>query len=150
MSAGAIELSWGRGGVGPHTLGGSEVNHVAVALEHVDLLNRLDGLDVELLERLLQLLVVGAGPGGRALHLSAGGALASDPRGGTELLEALLDVGHCRFDVCVCVCFVLKKRKKERLVCSVGRDGRVEKKVVFRRVGWWSPGCEVQRLFVSC
>lgn len=78
-----------------HTLGGSEVNHVAIALEHVDLLNSLDGLHVELLERLLQLLVVGAGPGGRALHLSAGSALSSDPCGSTELLEAFLNVGHC-------------------------------------------------------
>lgn len=80
--------------VGPHTLGGGEVNHVAVALEHVDLLDGLDGLDVELLQGLLELLVVGAGPGGRTLHLSAGSALSSDPCGSTELLEALLNVGH--------------------------------------------------------
>lgn len=80
--------------MGPHTLGGGEVNNVAVALEHVDLLDGLDGLDVELLEGLLELLVVGAGPGGSALHLSAGSALSSDPCGSTELLEALLNVGH--------------------------------------------------------
>ena len=53
------------------------MDDVAVALEHVDLLNGLDGLDVELLERLLQLLVVAGGPRGRALHLPPGGALAT-------------------------------------------------------------------------
>ena len=37
------------------------MNHVSVFLEHVDLLNRLDRLDVEFLKRGLQLLVVGAG-----------------------------------------------------------------------------------------
>lgn len=35
------------------------MNDVAVALEHVDLLNCLDRLNIELLERCLQLLVVG-------------------------------------------------------------------------------------------
>jgi hypothetical protein len=34
------------------------VDDVSVSLEHVDLLNSLDGLDIELLERCLQLLVV--------------------------------------------------------------------------------------------
>ena len=37
------------------------MNNVSVLLEHVDFLDGLDGLDVELLERGLQLLVVGAG-----------------------------------------------------------------------------------------
>ena len=59
------------------TLGGGEVDDVAVALEHVDLLNGLDGLDIELLERLLELLVVAGGPRGRALDLSPGSALAT-------------------------------------------------------------------------
>jgi len=36
------------------------VNDIAVTLEHVDLLDRLNWLDVELLQRRLQLLVVGA------------------------------------------------------------------------------------------
>lgn len=35
------------------------MNHVAVLLEHVDLLNGLDRLNIELLERSLKLLVVG-------------------------------------------------------------------------------------------
>jgi hypothetical protein len=53
------------------------VDDIAVALEHVDLLNGLDGLDVELLEGLLKLLVVTAGAGRRALDLSPGGTLAT-------------------------------------------------------------------------
>jgi len=53
------------------------VDDVAIALEHVDLLDGLDGLDVELLERLLELLVVAGGPRGRALHLSPGSTLAT-------------------------------------------------------------------------
>ena len=48
------------------------MNDVAVRLEHVDLLDGLDRLGVELLKRLLELLVVGAGPGGGALDLSPG------------------------------------------------------------------------------
>jgi hypothetical protein len=54
------------------------VDDVAVALEHVDLLNRLDGLDVEFLERCLQLLVVGAGALVDLLDLPARSALASE------------------------------------------------------------------------
>jgi len=82
--------------VGPTslTLGCGKVNDVAIALEHVDLLDSLDGLNVELLEGLLELLVVGAGPLGRTLHLAARGTLAADARRGTELLEALLEFGH--------------------------------------------------------
>ena len=53
------------------------MNDVAVRLEHVDLLDGLDRLGVELLKRLLELLVVGAGPGGSALDLSPGGSLAT-------------------------------------------------------------------------
>lgn len=37
------------------------MNDISILLEHVDLLNGLDRLDVELLERGLQFLVVGAG-----------------------------------------------------------------------------------------
>ncbi len=53
------------------------MDDVAVALEHVDLLNGLDGLDIELLERLLELLVVAGGARGGALDLSPGSALAT-------------------------------------------------------------------------
>lgn len=59
------------------TLGGGEVNDVAVALEHVHLLNGLDGLDIELLEGGLELLVITAGPGRGALDLPAGSSLAT-------------------------------------------------------------------------
>lgn len=53
------------------------MDDVAVGLEHVDLLDGLDGLDVELLQGGLELLVVGGRAGGRALDLPAGGALAA-------------------------------------------------------------------------
>lgn len=43
------------------TLGCSKVYHVSVLFEHVDFLNRLDGLDIHLLQRCLQFLVVCAG-----------------------------------------------------------------------------------------
>lgn len=76
------------------TLGCGKVNDVAITFEHVDLLDSLDGLDVELLEGLLELLVVGAGPLGRALHLAARGAFAADARRRTELLETLLEFRH--------------------------------------------------------
>jgi len=53
------------------------VNDVSVALEHVDLLDGLDGLHIELLKGGLELLVVTGGPGGRPLDLSPGGSLAT-------------------------------------------------------------------------
>jgi hypothetical protein len=53
------------------------VDDVAVALEHVDLLNGLDGLYVELFQRSLELLVVGAGALVDLLDLPARGSLAS-------------------------------------------------------------------------
>lgn len=62
---------------GSLTLGGGKVNDVAVALEHVDLLNGLDGLHIELLERRLELLVVGAGSLVNLLDLASGSSLAT-------------------------------------------------------------------------
>lgn len=59
------------------TLWCGEVNDVSVRLEHVDLLDRLDGLHVHLLESSLQLLVVGAGVSLHLLDLSSWGSLAS-------------------------------------------------------------------------
>lgn len=53
------------------------MDDVAVALEHVDLLDGLDGLDVQLLKRSLELLVVGASGPVDLLDLPAGCALAS-------------------------------------------------------------------------
>jgi hypothetical protein len=53
------------------------VNDVAIRLEHVDLLNGLDGLGVQLLEGLLKLLVIGTGAGGRTLDLASGGTLST-------------------------------------------------------------------------
>ena len=57
--------------------GGSEVDDIPVLLEHVHLLDCLDGLDVELLERGLQLLVVGAGGLVDFLRFPARGSLPS-------------------------------------------------------------------------
>lgn len=59
------------------TLWCGEVNDVAVALEHVDLLDGLDGLDVQLLKRGLELLVVGASGPVDLLDLPAGCALST-------------------------------------------------------------------------
>ena len=53
------------------------MDDVAVRLEHVHLLDGLDGLHVKLLQRLLQLLVVAAGPGRCPLDLSPGGSLST-------------------------------------------------------------------------
>ena len=61
----------------PLTTGVGEVDDVAVLLEHVDLLNALDGLDVQLLESGLELLVIGAGVADDLLDLAAGSTLAS-------------------------------------------------------------------------
>jgi len=60
-----------------HTLWCREVNDVAVTLEHVDLLNARDGLDVHLLESRLQFLVVGTGGLVDLLDLSSGSTLAT-------------------------------------------------------------------------
>ena len=59
------------------TTGSTEVDDVAVLLEHVDLLDTLDGLDIQLLQGGLQLLVVGVGGPVDLLDLAAGSALAS-------------------------------------------------------------------------
>ena len=50
---------------------------VAVLLEHVDLLDTRHGLDLELLERGLELGVLTAGALGLGGHLSARGTLAA-------------------------------------------------------------------------
>lgn len=63
------------------TLGGREVDDVAVGLEHVDLLDGLDGLSVQLLQSGLQLLVViGAASDIPSLLLSGGTLAACDDR----------------------------------------------------------------------
>lgn len=55
------------------------MNHIAVLLEHVDLLNCLDRLDVELLQGLLELAVVGSRCLVHLLGLPAWCALATTP-----------------------------------------------------------------------
>lgn len=59
------------------TLGGGEVDDISVLLEHVDLLDGLDGLDVHLLQGGLELLVVGTGGLVDLLDLAAGSTLSS-------------------------------------------------------------------------
>ena len=59
------------------TLWCGEVNDVAVALEHVDLLDGLNRLDIQLLKRGLELLVVGASGPVDLLDLPAGCALST-------------------------------------------------------------------------
>lgn len=53
------------------------MDNVAILLEHVNLLDGLDGLGVKLLQLLLELLVVGGRAGGRTLDLAAGGTLST-------------------------------------------------------------------------
>lgn len=53
------------------------MDNIAVLLEHVDLLDGLDGLDVHLLQGGLELLVIGAGGLVDLLDLAAGSTLAS-------------------------------------------------------------------------
>jgi len=65
---------WIGGGL---TAGVGEVDDVAVLLEHVDLLNSLDGLDVHLLKGGLELLVIGTGVAVDLLDHAAGGTLAT-------------------------------------------------------------------------
>lgn len=59
------------------TLGSGEMDDVAVRLEHVHLLNGLDGLRVQLLKRLLKLLVIGTGASGSTLDLASRGTLST-------------------------------------------------------------------------
>lgn len=56
------------------------MDDVAISLEHVDLLNGLNWLDVKLLERTLKLLVVDTGGLVGLLHLSSWGTLSTDDR----------------------------------------------------------------------
>lgn len=60
-----------------NTFRSGEVDDVSVFLEHVDLLDCLDGLDVQLLEGSLELLVVGSGRLVDSLRLTAGSTFAS-------------------------------------------------------------------------
>ena len=53
------------------------MDDISITLEHVDLLNGLDGLDVQLLESSLELLLVGAGALVHLFDLSPDGALAA-------------------------------------------------------------------------
>lgn len=56
------------------------MDDVAVGLEHVDLLDGLDGLSVELLQLSLELLVIGVGSSGSALGGPSGSSLSTVSR----------------------------------------------------------------------
>ena len=71
------EMIWER----QRTFGSGEVDDIAIFFEHVDLLDGLDGLDVQLLQRGLQLLVVCAGGLVHLLGLAPGCAFAAVGRG---------------------------------------------------------------------
>ncbi len=65
------------------------MDDIAVALEHVNLLDGLDGLDVELLQRLLELLVIAGRSDGALLLGSAGSSLATARRLGLLACEII-------------------------------------------------------------
>jgi hypothetical protein len=56
------------------------VDDVSVLLEHVHLLNSLEGLNVQLLKSGLELLVIGTGVANNLLDLTAGSTLATGKR----------------------------------------------------------------------
>lgn len=82
-------IVWGRGGrLGKireveggrrdiFTLGSRKMNHIPILLEHVDFLNGLNRLHIELLKRRLQLLVIRARSLMDFFHLSPGGAFTT-------------------------------------------------------------------------
>ena len=74
------------------TTGVGEVDDVAVLLEHVDLLNALEGLNVQLLKSGLELLVIGTGVADNLLDLTAGSTLAT----GESLVFEIYEEGFCR------------------------------------------------------
>jgi hypothetical protein len=76
------------------TLGGGKVKDVAIRLEHVDLLNALDGLDVHLLEGGLKLLVVTTTGSVDLLDLSSGRTLAAVNRIPSVSAHSLILVEH--------------------------------------------------------
>ena len=69
------------------TLRCSEVDHLTVLLEHVDLLNRLNRLHIQFLQRALQLLVIGSGAFMRLFDFSPGSSFSSDTDSGCLCLE---------------------------------------------------------------
>jgi len=60
------------------TLRGSKVDNIAILLEHVDLLDGLNWLDIQLLKRSLQLLVIAARGLLNLLDLSSWGTLSTN------------------------------------------------------------------------
>jgi hypothetical protein len=93
------------------TLWCGKVDDVAVLLEHVDLLNGLDGLDVQLLQGLLELLVIAGRAGGSPLDLSPWGALATistldhiiQPERNLLVIESAVARGSSSSKVCLMV-----------------------------------------------
>lgn len=99
------------------TLRSTKVDDVSVLLEHVNLLDGLDGLDVHLLQGGLELLVVGTGGLVDLLDLAAGSTLASVGLLVFDSWVLIIGVGFelegivCvswDANVCVCVCFIIR------------------------------------------
>ena len=59
------------------TFGSSEVDYISIFLEHIDLLNGLDRLHIQLLKRRLQFLIIGSRRLVDLLRLATGGSLSS-------------------------------------------------------------------------
>jgi hypothetical protein len=75
------------------------VDDVSISLEHVDLLNSLNWLNIELLERCLQLLVIHSRALVDLLDLSSRCALSAVPRLSAflDLVPSLPIVSICRY-----------------------------------------------------
>lgn len=70
-----------------NTFGGCKVNDVSIRLEHVDLLNCLNWLDIQLFQGGLQFLIIRAGALVNLLHLSSRRAFST-----VQCLSAFLDL----------------------------------------------------------
>ena len=80
-------LYQGKPGTGVVTFWCGEGNDLTVLLEHVDLLNCLNWLHIQLLQSALQLLVIGAGAFMRLFDFSSWSSFSSDSDGCSLSLE---------------------------------------------------------------
>lgn len=72
------------------------MDHIAILLKHVDLLDRLDGLHIQLLERRLQLFVIGTRCLVYLLRLPPRRALAPAPVSLPTLPPCASRINHIR------------------------------------------------------
>ena len=97
-------IGWVKARGGRFTLRSTKVDDVSVLLEHVNLLDGLDGLDVHLLQGGLELFVVGTGGLVDLLDLAAGSTLAS---GILSVVLVLILVGCVEVIECGVICGVV-------------------------------------------